>query len=201
MKNLIVKRLSIICLLITSGLFAQEQTILDHFNVVESNGNLILNWQITSGKTCNGIQIYRSVNNTEFVQVGEIDGVCGSVTRPINYTFSDNNPAKNQVNRYRLDLGGYGNSETVSAEIISLDSKTYQLRPNPSSNSTILLFNNPKEELATISIYSLSGKLQKTLTTKNNTLFIDVESLEKGLYFFNIIIKNQFLTSGKIIVQ
>lgn len=201
MKSAIKKSIVFASVFYAANLFAQEQTILDHFTVSELNGKLVLNWQITSGKTCNGIQIYRSVNNTEFVQVGEIDGICGSVTRPINYVFNDDNPVKNQLNSYRLELGGYGNSETVSAEIIDVDAKTFQLRPNPISTSAKLLFSNPKKQEATISILSLGGILLNSFATKNNITTINAEGLKQGIYFFNITIENQLITSGKFIVQ
>lgn len=180
---------------------AQEADILDYINISNLKGDILLDWQITQGSTCNGIKIYRSVNNSEFIQVGEIDGICGHSSRPVRYVFKDENPVKNQVNNYRLDLGGYGNSETVGIEIIDFDSKEYQLRPNPVVTTSQLMFNNDKNKEAQIHIFDAKGNAFHYLTTKTNVVTINAENYSSGFYFFNVIIENQLITSGKFIVQ
>src|SRR3989338_10345725 len=110
MEYNIKKSLASVGLIFVTGLsvHAQEADILDYMNVSNLKGDILLDWQISQGSTCKGIKIYRSVNNSAFIQVGEIEGICGNFYRPIRYIFKDENPVKNQVNNYRLDLGGYG---------------------------------------------------------------------------------------------
>ena len=90
------------------GLFAQRHPILGKFYLSENKGTVDLHWSIMEGSTCNGIQIYRSNDSIQFSKIGEISGVCGSISEEQSYTFSDVNPFRNQVNYYRLELGIHG---------------------------------------------------------------------------------------------
>jgi len=180
---------------------AQETDILDYMNVSNLKGEILLDWQITQGSTCNGIKIYRSVNNAAYVQVGQIDGICGHSSYPVRYVFKDENPVKNKTNNYRLDLGGYGNSETVGIEIIGFEEADYQLRPNPVVTTSQLMFNNNKNKEAQIHIFDAKGNAFPILTTRTSVININAEGYHAGFYFFNVIIENTLITSGKFIVQ
>lgn len=203
MEYSIKKSLASVGLIFATGLAvqAQETEILDYINISNLKGEILLDWQITQGSTCNGIKIYRSVNNSEFVQVGEIDGICGHSSRPVRYVFKDENPVKNQVNSYRLDLGGYGNSETVGIEIIGFEGVNYQLRPNPVVTTSQLMFNNDKNKEAQVHIFDAKGNAFPHLTTRTNLVNIHAKEYSAGFYFFNVIIENKLVTSGKFIVQ
>lgn len=201
METILKKSIVSVGIFFSTAVSAQEPTILDYFNISDLKGDILLDWQITQGSTCNGIKIYRSINNSAFVQVGEIDGVCGSFSLPKRYIFKDENPVKNQQNNYRLDLGGYGNTETVGIEIIDFDAKSYQIRPNPIRSTSQLMFSNEKNKEATIYIFDAKGNHLTPLIAKTNVVAIEANNYTSGLYFFNIIIENQLITSGKFIVQ
>jgi hypothetical protein len=201
MKNII----GIILLIVLSfHLQAQKQTtsILGHFTLSELNGKVLLNWQVIQGSTCNGIQIYRSVNNSNFVEVGEIVGVCGSSLEPINYNFTDNNPVPNQVNYYRLELGGAGNSEVLGIEIIDVKSIGFQIRPHPVTANSKLFFSNPKSKSHILIMYSITGKEVMQTETAESYFNLTSSLFQSGLYFFRIYSEsNQLVTSGKLVVQ
>jgi len=101
---------------------AQNHPILGKFSISENNGDVYLSWSIIAGSSCNGIQIYRSIDSINFSQIGDIPGVCGSVDFTQTYDFTDNNPVKNKVNYYRLELGNQDFSQIVSIEIIDISS-------------------------------------------------------------------------------
>ncbi len=203
MEYNIKKSLASVGLIFVTGFSAQAQEfdILDYMNISNLKGDILLDWQITHGSTCNGIKIYRSVNNSAFVQVGEIDGICGHSSRPVRYIFKDENPVKNQLNSYRLDLGGYGNSEAVGIEIIDFEAKDYQLRPNPIVSTSKLFFNNERHQAAQVHIFDAKGIALPILTTRTSVVNINAENYHTGFYFFNVVIENQLITSGKFIVQ
>ncbi len=184
-----------------SAVHSQEKEILDYIHLSNLKGDAVLDWQISSGFTCYGIQIYRSVNNSAFIQIGEIKGVCGHSSHPIRYLFKDENPVKNQTNNYRLSLGGYGNTETIGLEIINFEEKNYQIRPNPIITNAQLLFSNERGKEATIKVFDAKGNSLSPLKTNLN--FIDINSVNyhSGIYFFNIVIDNKLVTAGKFVVQ
>ncbi len=181
---------------------AQTDEILGHFTSAEFNGKVLLNWQIVEGQTCNGIQIYRSVNNSDFVQIGEIPGVCGSSLEAINYNFTDDNPVKNEENLYRLDLGGYGNSETIKRQVSDVLTEGFQIKPHPIVSTSRLFFSNLKNKDYTITIYNITGQVIEQAQTSENFFELQADSYQSGVYFFTINTEsNQLLTSGKLVIQ
>lgn len=181
--------------------FAQQESMLTHFTTDELSGDVILSWQIKAGRTCNGIVIYRSTNGSNFKEVGEIVGVCGSSLEPVNYTFVDENPEANIVNYYRLDLGGYGNSETVERKIVDFTDLNYSLQPNPVVGQSQLFFDNSQSREHTLTIYDLTGKVLDNQITSSNSFKVNSSNINKGICFFTITSEGNQKLSGKFVVQ
>jgi hypothetical protein len=186
-KNLF---LSIVAL----GFFAQAQAqfhpILDNFSAFEFEGNVYLSWTISRGSTCNGIDIERSDNNTNFSVIGDIPGVCGSADFAQSYDWIDRSPLLNATNYYRLELGLNGHSESVSVEVISLSNGNYQVRPNPIQDFGRIYFVNSGRREHTLQVYEISGRTVLQLTTLDNFFEPQVNRLSSGLYLFTIAAKD-----------
>jgi len=205
MKSIIYIKLLICCVFIfeTTISFSQEypNPILGKFSIIESKGNVYLDWQIIAGSTCNGIQIFHSTDNINFKQIGSIDGVCGSSYEPRDYNFTDNNPVKNKNNYYRLELGGSGASHILSVEIIDIESG-YQIRPNPVSDNAKLYFDNNTGQLFQLGIYNLKGERFFNIETRRDFFDLNTEKIQSGIYFFAIRTEDNLQTAkGRIIVQ
>src|SRR5437870_3891883 len=89
----------------------KAQTLLPVFEAIQVENRVQLNFTISAGNTCNGIQIFRSPDAVNFIEIGDIQGVCGSSDRSESYFFIDQAPLKNKTNYYRLQLGTLGSSE------------------------------------------------------------------------------------------
>lgn len=205
MKTAIINKTFRICVLIlfsSQFSFAQRNPILDNFSVFENNGKVFLNWTIKSGSTCRGIQIFRSSDNINFKQIGEIIGVCGSISEPITFNFNDEHPEINSFNSYRLELGGNGTSEVLSLEIIDIANGGYQIRPNPVSTIAKIYFNNNKKEPHQFVLYNLKGISVTTLSSNEDFFDFNANNLSSGLYFFSISNANNLeKAKGKMIIQ
>ena len=205
MKTTVSKQIFLLPFLIlfsSTFAFAQHNPILDNFSVFENNGKAFLNWTITSGSTCNGIQIFRSSDNMNFIQVGEIIGICGSSSSPTPYNFTDDNPVKNSINYYRLELGSNGSSEILSIEIIDIASGGFQIRPNPVSAEAKVYFDNNKKQEHQLTLYNLNGVSVFTTTTKEDFFLLDSVLLQSGIYLFTISTNGNLPTAqGKLLVQ
>jgi len=199
--NWIVLFVSFSMVFVSSFANAQSNPILDDFSILGNNRKVYLNWIIKSGSTCNGIQIFRSANNSSFKEIGNIAGICGSVSSATPYNFVDQNPEKNTINFYRLELGNNGTSQTLSIEIIDIEKEGSQVRPNPVYNEAKIYFNNNTKELNYLSVYNLSDKLIDELSSKENFFEINSTNYSNGIYFFKIINKEKIIISkGKFIV-
>ncbi len=198
--------LALIMLIITwfnmNTIMAQESAILDDFNVFENDGKIYLKWTISSGSTCDGTKIFRSVDQVHFDQIGEILGVCGSVSFPVGYEFVDEKPVKNQRNYYRLELGRSGFSDIASIETFDLDERGYQVRPNPANTETTIYFGNDRQEKYLLGLYRLDGVLVHTSYTTDSFIKIYTANLSAGLYIFAISKDgNTPLVKGKVIIR
>ena len=202
METILKKSIVSVGIFFSTVVSAQKTTILDYFNINDLNGNVLLNWQISQGSTCNGINVLRSVNQSEFVEVGHISGVCGATNEPIGYQFIDENPVNNQVNSYRLDLGGYGYSEVVTINIVVEPRIDLQFFPNPITSQSKLYFKNKDNKPHFLFIYNSSGILTNSLNTTFDFFEVYSSSFQKGIYFFSLIsLNNEIITKGKFIIQ
>ena len=205
MKKMIRKRLFSLCILVlfsTTTVFSQLSNILGNFDVSQTKGKVFLNWQINAGSTCNGILILRSTDNINFKQIGEILGICGSVSVPVNYSFTDENPIKNNFNNYRLELGNSGKSEILSVEYIDIYSGGFQIRPNPVSTEAKIYYDNNKREQHHFSLYNLLGVQITNLSSNDDFFDFNANNFPAGIYFFTISdSKTALKTTGRLIIR
>ncbi len=191
---------TMLCWVATLTAGAQHTNILSYFQATENNGKVTLNWQIFAGSTCSGIQIFRSTDSTNFSQIGEIIGVCGSFTEPVNYSFTDESPVQNAVNYYRLALGATGKSITVSIQLIDINTTGYQIRPHPLNGTGYIYFDNSANDTHQLSIYNASGHLLATKFTSTNYFVVESNIYTNGLYLFTIEKGDKITTKGKFVI-
>lgn len=180
---------------------AQTSSILSFFFASENNGTVYLSWQIIAGSTCSGIQIHRSTDNINFIEVGDIPGICGDLTSPQDYDFTDFSPIKNSINYYRLELGNNGFSQVLSVEVIDISETGFQVRPNPAYGLSKILFENDNKALHNFAIHNTLGELVYTTSGKEDFFEFDASAFQDGTYFFTITIPgNNAKLQGKVMV-
>lgn len=180
---------------------AQPHPILDDFIALRDGNTVLLKWTISSGSTCNGIRIYRAEDTINYIQVGDIAGVCGSSTSPVPYSFTDLSPIPNKINYYRLELGTQGFSKFVFIEFIVLGNEGYLIRPQPVTDNAVIYFVNPNNAPYTFKVYNEMGQLvQKVENTKADSFSFNRAGLSSGTYSFTIENEDKIKAKGKIIV-
>lgn len=190
---------------VTHNLSAQtpQVIVLDNFSAYNNNGTTYLSWAIKAGNTCSGIRIYRSADAISFHKIGDIGGICGSITEAINYSFTDLNPEKNKINYYRLGIGTEGYSQTIAIEIINLEHGQVIVRPNPTQANTQFFFKNDNNKLHYLYLYGIfgAGGHSPTLSTYDDYFELDAQMLAEGMYFFIIENENKnIIANGKLLV-
>jgi hypothetical protein len=193
----------LIGLILNSLIFSQDAPQVSKFTVDAINGKVYLNWTIEAGGTCNGIGILRSTDSLIFQEVGLLEGVCGSLSFPTNYSFTDDSPLENKTNYYKLDLGGNGFSQIVGIEVIIIGEEDYVIFSNPLSDLSVLHFKNETNQVVELSVYDANGSLCLVKKTDESKLILEqAEFPSKGIYRFMLSNSNQNLVfSGKIVVQ
>ncbi len=197
--KLILFKILTILLTSVSG-FSQSNELLDDFTAFESDGKVYLNWTLTSGSTCDGIEIFHSNDLINFARIGDIPGICGSSTEPVSYTFIHTTPLQNSVNNYRLQLGLLGFSNTISLNLIDIKENGYSVFPNPLQENSTLYFKNPRKEIFIVRILDHTGKALKQHSVSSENISLNSSEYKPGIYFFTLEFENKVKLIGKFLV-
>jgi len=158
-------------LLIVSSGYAQSHFMLDNYTGIYSEGNVILQWTLNRGQTCNGTVIFRISGNGPTVKIGEIAGECGSPSEARRYTFVDESPVPGVVNDYTLELGIWGRTEpALSLFVPGPGVNGFIISPHPVTPESRLYFSNPHNETFTLSLFTLTGQRICSFTTTDNRI-------------------------------
>ena len=181
---------------------AQFAPELNRFNASDFKGQAVyLNWELAAGSVCNGISVLRSEDGETFTMVGDIYGVCGSLSYPVSYDFTDSKPVLNKRSFYRLEMGRGYFSDIISIEVINIQSG-FHIRPNPINNTGKIYFSNDSKFEHQIQIISPKGYPVFSAITNQDFFEINAESFHAGVYLFIISTANDpKKASGRFIVQ
>ena len=182
-------------------LFAQEAIILDGFTGIPGSTEVQLRWVISAGQTCNGTFIERSTDTIHWNPIGDIPGICGSSSAPVPYNFTDDTPAKNTVNFYRLELGGQGYSPVISVPFYDFTEQGFVVIPNPADDFTTVYFSTSETEAYTIKLFSMSGILMQHYTGTGSSQKLEISQLAAGTYIFVIMREGKKNVSGKLSIR
>ncbi len=203
-RGFIPRKIVLICIFLFSSLataLGQGSPFLDFIGAAEQDGKVFLQWVMSSGATCDGIDVYRSTDGEIFERVGRIAGVCGSPDFALGYDFVDESPVLNRINYYRLELGNLGVSEIIAIHVFDFSAKKYQIIPHPVSYRSELYFKNPQIENSTLSIYNLVGNRVYTAEGKASSFPIRGSELASGTYIFTVTnAAGKSLAQGKLVV-
>jgi hypothetical protein len=188
---------SIIILIFTlffSGLQAQApHPILRIFEARITGDEVRLNWIITGGQTCAGIIIQRSVDGQFFETIGEIDGICGSPDVDVPYVFIDDDPAENQQNTYRLELGTQGYSDVRSVEYVPLNDEGFNVRYDMVSKNAVIFLQNDLNDRIDFVLYSITGAKVAEGFTNGNSINLELSAFAGQIFICRIQKKNQII--------
>ena len=89
----------IVYILLSNVSFSQNGNLsLDNLNIFEFDGQVYADITISSGITCNGIKLLRSIDSAYYEEIAFIDGVCGYSLAPSNYRLIDPHPVRVEGN-------------------------------------------------------------------------------------------------------
>ena len=118
---------------------AQEHPFLSRFALTEGLGFVQLDWTMTAGNTCEGIDIYRSLDGSNFETVGTIPGICGDINSPVPFSWTDQSAPELTTVYYRLRLGLNGFSSVQRIDLRYLVSRAQWVYPVPAVDRCTLL--------------------------------------------------------------
>lgn len=176
----------VLALLLSSNVWSQTNIKIERFSALQKEGEVFLEWTMSPGSVCIGIDIERSEDTGIFRPIGSISGVCGNLTKSISYSFTDEFPLQNIPLRYRLSFGTLGYSSIASITVADVGKDEYRIYPNPSGSLFNLNFYNPRQEKHTLKIINSDGlEVHKEIIT-GDAHQLDLTNMADGVYHFFI---------------
>lgn len=179
-----------------------QSPILDKFDVLANHQHVFISCTIGSGNVCQGIEIWRSIDSINFVSVGDIPGICGSLSEPVTYSFTDENPPKNQFIFYQLKFGGFGESEILKTRVNHYGVNSSLVFPQPANQFATILFNYEFGYNYKLKLYNMTGQQVLEYNPKENPFKISTEAIPNGIYSY--VISQDFNTNlilGRLVIQ
>lgn len=170
--------------------------ILRSFDAIKQPNGVLLKWVIKGGQQCQGTWVYRADESELFEVINHVEGICGDFTEDETYTYFDNSPRSNAYNRYRLEMGMQGFTDTITLFFEDFGSDNYLLL---SENGQFkILFSNDLSREATLQLFDLSGKVLREEKTLQNDIEVDPAGLRAGVYLFRISGVSESDITGKL---
>jgi hypothetical protein len=173
------------------------------FNAKCKTEKVDITWQTSSELNNDFFTIEKSINGVDFSILATINGA-GNSNQLLNYKWTDNTPSNNE-NYYRLkqtDYDGkfeYSNIIQVDCNNANENQLEVSIYPNPALNE--ININAQVKGTVQIEIYSSLGilvsKIEMDGESSNQSQFfkINVEALNKGIYYLRISDQNSSFTS------
>ena len=176
--------------------------------------NSFSTFHLVSINTMTGIKtVLDTLNNVQAI-VSET-----AVINPLTnqYVFKGTHPSSANGRYFTIDIAtGAVVNDTIapddirmleiSSTITSVNEtkkvSNFNIYPNPFHQSSIIDFENPKNETCTLTIYDSQGKLVRTINNINSDkVEIERKDLVSGLYFFQLRSDRQIIATGKLVAD
>lgn len=180
--------------------FAQIN-IVTAFSGTQLNQTVYLAFTLSSGQTCNGINIERSNDSINFYKIGDIAGTCGSATTPVSYTYTDTFPIINANNYYRLLPGNNDWSMVIKVYFKAQSESEFLIAPNPFTTATNISFKNASHKTLQWQLFDANGKQVSHGATKEESFIILKSNLNAGLYLLYLLLDNKDLQKARLVVE
>ncbi len=166
------------------------------FTAQKESNNVLLNWQTANEVNVSHINVQRSINNKDFVDIGKVKASCCA------YSFVDGQ--QSTVDRqlyYRLEMVDKDGSKTYS-EVKTLNFKLQTL-------NSVSVFPNPAKDIVNIEcvgakqllIIDYLGRTVYQSTVDSRPLTVSTKQLTKGIYVVKAIMNNGEIKTEKLLVE
>lgn len=163
-----------------------------HFEGNNDERQIVLNWSTATESNNQGFEIQRATGDQlqmgNWTSIGYVEGN-GNSQQQIDYSFVDQYP-ESETNYYRLKQYDYDGSfvHTLVISVRLPHLPQFQVYPNPVTNDYFrVMYAGENLESAKLLILTTSGQLVKQVFLSNFKQQIEVDGLDQGTYFVQII--------------
>ncbi len=163
-----------------------------------------ITFTLGKGSFCYGATLERTtdtLNPNAFVEIGNIEGVCGDQFKPVSYTLWDNAPIKNRQVWYRI-ITGYVPTNYLTVEVPYFYKNNHSISPNPMYDKAEIQLPANTNGAIRVEIYNPSGSLMRNeIIGYGDKARLSRRNLEAGLHIYKIFIDDELHSSGKLMLR
>lgn len=164
-----------------------QHPFLSRFSATPVDDGIFLEWTISAGNTCNGTIVERALEDDEdFIVIEDIEGICGSVTKPEHFSFLDSSPSPGILNRYRLLLGQSGYSQEVLLVYYEIPESGYQIIYRSSSEQLSIRSDISSAGDKEVYLVDAQGKVVDQFSMNGSMVDRSLSSLDSGVFVISI---------------
>lgn len=162
------------------------------FTVKTSNCQALLEWKTQMEFNNSHFNVERSENGIQFTTIARVNGAGNSNTLQ-KYNYTDETPfsGKSYYRITQVDYDGKNSSTPIQTIELNCDNALLKVYPNPASNQINI---KAKKAITQINIISSSGqsvlKYQPSLSQAGGIFSMNIQSIQSGIYFVQIINKD-----------
>jgi hypothetical protein len=183
----------------SEALFAQGNPALRSFAATPTKTTVEVQWTIAAGFQLSSPQLQWGTDSINFSTIYTYAGTAGHPLNDMTYQYSHLSPAGTGRNYYRLDLGIYGYSTVVGA---NLDNhRNYKMYPVPFRDRTLITFENLQNKILKLYLFDHNGQLIRVSDPfTGNTCTFERYELLAGWYYFVVSDMGSFFIAGKMAI-
>lgn len=159
------------------------------FNALLQNNKVLTQWQTTNEVNVSHMNVQRSIDGTSFSFIGKVDATGSGI-----YNFTDASlPTNTKTIYYRLEIvdkNGNKQFSKIVAVQLAKNNMLVNVYPNPVKDILFASITSAKQDLVTIQLTDLQGKVLQNqllkLNSGNNNFNIATSALAKGVYLLVI---------------
>ena len=180
---------------------AQEHPFLSDFSATVREDRVLLEWTMIRGSTCDGTQVERAVNGSDWMQVGGISGLCGNVNDPVAYDWTDDEPQEVSTLAYRLKLGAQGYSSIQQVRFERLVEREHLAFPSPAHERVVLLFREAGTAEGVLEVFDQAGRaVGPAVPVRGDRVELDVRAWPAGIHHYRATYGGR-VHAGRLTVQ
>jgi hypothetical protein len=192
-------KMKFVILSLFSAMALSGQTIIYNFQALALQDSVRLTFTVLQGSVCSGYEVWKGSDSLNLQQIYSYPGLCGSITSPVSYSYTDFSPNKLTPNFYQIRIppGYYSEVKRVDIAASFSDLLIY---PQPVEDLLNIKINNRKNYYYEMNICDRYGR-KKAFASGNviERISINVSGLAEGVYPFYIILGDGSAFRGKFL--
>ncbi len=172
------------------------------FNAIILGNDIRLDFTISQGSSCNGYQILKGYDSTNYNLLYDYSGICGNSSTEESFSYTDGGVQKNSYLYYKILIPPFDYSKALRMYVEEKKTKKNILYtyPQPVNSTVTAYLENENFDDYVLRIIDCNGMVRRELRINAyKYITTDISDFEHGVYCLFLIDSSGNFSRGKII--